>query len=629
MECNVFVYLVFIFRSSPGSPIDFGDKDRYCVVYSMTIHTDHGRVTMKHRFLFLTFIVVCCYPLFTGSAQKKGHGTIEPYSISLQALQGPSAVDLYVNLHTDDPVAFPIPTSLKKLQVKVFGDNGKLLLVRNSREVPVIDGIATWTLEDHLTALNVEVLALVKTDRTIDTEVLRASAAVLMRPDLIFSSVNALSEVNLNTTFSIEAVVRETNHQVGATATVSLYEGDSLLGSVPNVQVAPGGQVSVVFQGLPASTVGVHVYTLRISDADPAEYDVTNNEATISVTVLNPLTSYSLSYNAFYQRIDNRIDHNTRTATACTPGFDYNEESRAESFHFTGDANPPGPLQAPFDRIALTISSDAGQTHTLELTDLIPEDHSESPDGTFDDFYTVFDASSLHQVNLSTGRFLMDGEFINYAFVEINRFSSQRVFTFHFSNGTVDSGSHHDADSLFLNALNQITVSLLIEDDGFVTGGTALIDVSPPTHVAGSFTFNFFEFCGGLISPFTIVNSWEYDETLGFGSGTMSPDLPPPGKGPAELNKLAGLPDEISLGQNYPNPFNPSTTIQFQLPDDRRVNISVYNTLGQLIETVADEVMTAGHHTRQWNAHSVPSGLYFIRMEAGEYSATQRALLVK
>jgi hypothetical protein len=89
------------------------------------------------------------------------------------------------------------------------------------------------------------------------------------------------------------------------------------------------------------------------------------------------------------------------------------------------------------------------------------------------------------------------------------------------------------------------------------------------------------------------------------------------------------MPAGFSLSQNYPNPFNPSTTIQFALPKNGDVELKVYNTLGQEVATLVNEEKTAGTYSAQWNAGSVASGVYFYRMQAGEFTATQKMLLMK
>jgi photosystem II stability/assembly factor-like uncharacterized protein len=88
-------------------------------------------------------------------------------------------------------------------------------------------------------------------------------------------------------------------------------------------------------------------------------------------------------------------------------------------------------------------------------------------------------------------------------------------------------------------------------------------------------------------------------------------------------------PKEYFLSQNYPNPFNPSTTIKYSLPQTGRVTLSIYDLLGREVVKLIDEEKPPGEYETQWNASSHPSGVYFIRMQAGEFSETRKVVLVK
>jgi hypothetical protein len=83
------------------------------------------------------------------------------------------------------------------------------------------------------------------------------------------------------------------------------------------------------------------------------------------------------------------------------------------------------------------------------------------------------------------------------------------------------------------------------------------------------------------------------------------------------------------LMQNYPNPFNPKTNIQFQIPKDGHVTISVYNTLGQRVETLVDENMRSGMHNVTFDAAKFTSGIYFYKIESGKFSEPKKMLLIK
>jgi hypothetical protein len=75
-------------------------------------------------------------------------------------------------------------------------------------------------------------------------------------------------------------------------------------------------------------------------------------------------------------------------------------------------------------------------------------------------------------------------------------------------------------------------------------------------------------------------------------------------------------PTAYVLYQNYPNPFNPVTTLNYDLPLDSRVTLTVYNTLGQVVRVLVDQVESAGNRAVSWDASSVASGIYFYRLDA-------------
>ena len=96
-----------------------------------------------------------------------------------------------------------------------------------------------------------------------------------------------------------------------------------------------------------------------------------------------------------------------------------------------------------------------------------------------------------------------------------------------------------------------------------------------------------------------------------------------------EIEVDVTTPKEFSLYQNYPNPFNPTTTIRFALPVESRVKINIYNSLGQLVETLADKDMKAGYHEINFNASGLASGVYFYKLTSGNFVETRKMLLMK
>lgn len=91
----------------------------------------------------------------------------------------------------------------------------------------------------------------------------------------------------------------------------------------------------------------------------------------------------------------------------------------------------------------------------------------------------------------------------------------------------------------------------------------------------------------------------------------------------------AEIPNKFSLGQNYPNPFNPATNIQFQIPAGSFVELIIFDALGREVYKLVNEQLSAGIYQVQWNGAARPSGIYYYRINAGEFSQTQKMVLIK
>jgi len=89
------------------------------------------------------------------------------------------------------------------------------------------------------------------------------------------------------------------------------------------------------------------------------------------------------------------------------------------------------------------------------------------------------------------------------------------------------------------------------------------------------------------------------------------------------------MPTVYALQQNYPNPFNPTTTISFSLPVKSQVRLIVYNALGELIMELVNEVKESGSYSVELNAWNIPSGVYFYRLQAGDFVQVKKMMLLK
>ena len=100
--------------------------------------------------------------------------------------------------------------------------------------------------------------------------------------------------------------------------------------------------------------------------------------------------------------------------------------------------------------------------------------------------------------------------------------------------------------------------------------------------------------------------------------------------GPISATPMAkAIPTEFRLRPNYPNPFNPTTTISYELPKSSFIRLSVYDISGRLVETLVHEQKDAGYYSVEWNVEKISSGIYFYKIEAGEFSDVKKCLVVK
>jgi len=94
------------------------------------------------------------------------------------------------------------------------------------------------------------------------------------------------------------------------------------------------------------------------------------------------------------------------------------------------------------------------------------------------------------------------------------------------------------------------------------------------------------------------------------------------------------LPGEFFVSQNYPNPFNPTTNVNIQLPEQNNLIVSIYDVSSRLINTLVDEKLDAGFYSIEWNGkdkfgQAVPTGVYFMKVVSGDFTATKKMVYIK
>ena len=121
---------------------------------------------------------------------------------------------------------------------------------------------------------------------------------------------------------------------------------------------------------------------------------------------------------------------------------------------------------------------------------------------------------------------------------------------------------------------------------------------------------------GGSINASGIAGHLHNLYALLYGEGIF--------KNPATSN----IPTKFVLYQNYPNPFNPQTTIKFAVPKSEQVTLKIYDLLGREVWSYKD-FKTAGNYSVTFDGSNLASGVYFYRIEAGNFIESKKMVLVK
>jgi len=139
--------------------------------------------------------------------------------------------------------------------------------------------------------------------------------------------------------------------------------------------------------------------------------------------------------------------------------------------------------------------------------------------------------------------------------------------------------------------------------------------------------YNYIAHCGDY--PSTVVDSSFFEIDVVAGPLTKAGEGGWVLTGSFLEGDPADLPSEFALLSNYPNPFNASTVISYQLPVASSVKLEVYNLLGEKVAILVDSEQEAGYKSVIWEASEVSSGLYFYGLTAGDYTETNRMVLVR
>ena len=245
----------------------------------------------------------------------------------------------------------------------------------------------------------------------------------------------------------------------------------------------------------------------------------------------------------------------------------------------------------------------------------------------------------------------------------VSDFSKTALYPTAISNAFAYAGSYVITSTLasgsgywlkFSGSQSDNLTGLLLQNDtvNVMTGWNMIGSLSQPIAVSsvssvpgGITTSRFFGYKGSYVTTDTIYPGKGYWIKVNQGgklvlasSSQATPsttirivptDELPPSSPEASNENLRTIPASYALEQNYPNPFNPTTIINYALPLQAFVHLTVYNILGQEVATLVNEVQDAGSRSVEFNANNFPSGLYFYKVTAGTFTQMKRMVLLK
>ncbi|TAK61157.1 MAG: T9SS type A sorting domain-containing protein [Bacteroidetes bacterium] len=330
--------------------------------------------------------------------------------------------------------------------------------------------------------------------------------------------------------------------------------------------------------------------------------------------------------------------------------------------------------------VAEKVGPEGGENAIVKFNDFSARD-AQTDEVWYDDIVAPSSGDGTVPIESSSGQFIGDSRVnlkpfakgsntsddVSHLGLMYNRDVQEEILTIvkaSFESNDISTDHHSAIAPLFSTAVNvvgniiggSILRALLDPVEGFIVDGQGRrlgfsTETGAVTEIPGSLWFGNADGMGWVLEPlmqpvslqllgldstyYTMVSVLSDDGTGGLiDEGILAAGasrvLPLPiTTTDVDHRKQFSNPDAYGLAQNFPNPFNPSTIIKYQLTGKSYVTLKVYNTLGQLVATLVDEIQEAGFKSQTWDATGFPSGIYYYRLQAGDFVEMKKLLLVK
>lgn len=259
--------------------------------------------------------------------------------------------------------------------------------------------------------------------------------------------------------------------------------------------------------------------------------------------------------------------------------------------------------------------------------------------GIGDNLYTADDAQVYHKSKEDTS-WTEAGRIIEYGIIQVQDFIIQGDGLFaattntgvfrSMNNGINWFSADSGIPSTSANANNKWVYSFAAVEDIFLAGtNTGIYSSTDEGENWDGVNAGIEDAINPRISKLYVYDGYVYAGTREIGVVKRpAAEFAEPGPVSVKEEKEAA-PSSFTLHQNYPNPFNPVTHIKFSLPASAMVSLKIYDITGREVATLISEKMTAGSHTKRWNAENLASGIYMYRLKAGSFTQTRKLTLIK
>jgi Secretion system C-terminal sorting domain len=396
----------------------------------------------------------------------------------------------------------------------------------------------------------------------------------------------------INTYYSIKTKVSNVGSSAETSVPIKFFV-DNVLINITNLSLPAGGVDSVSNNWMTPGIAGSH--TLMYVSALATDMDRTNDTVRMTINVLSSPPPTICPFN-------------------CQPPITYIPITGGIPGPTGDDNGIAAPIGFTFNYVGKNYTQvwictngfiQMGPTGVVDYTNLLCSADTNMIAPFWDDLNTLNGGNIQYTTVGNAPNRIFITQFTNVGF-----FSGTGNVTFQivlYENG----GASQTIDIIYGPAINNASSSGSIGLN-VAPGGSGNINSITPGPDCGSTTF----------SQITCNNSVIYN----MASGTRYRFC----MGPEGISQNGTtLPPTYSLEQNYPNPFNPTTNIKFGIPKSGLVKLVIYDVLGRVVETVVNEFKEAGTYKVDFDASKLASGVYFYKLESGDFTAVKKMLLVK